>query len=193
MRRSALRDNLLRILRTEISYAAADLPSPPATFSSFSIDARPGENWFRLTRSYRSETLKIDATTVDGAAPSTRSPSADDSASSGDGRLHISVIVEVSKGEDSDLVLQFVCSAWPDAMDVEKVFTVRKGAAKAAMPFMGPDFGELDEELQRAVRDYLEERGVNDELAEFLHGYVEGKDRGELVRWLKNIEACVKK
>lgn len=52
---------------------------------------------------------------------------------------------------------------------------------------------ELDEALQGAVREYLEERGVNDELAEFLHRYMEGKDRGEMVRWLKNVESYVKK
>ena len=52
---------------------------------------------------------------------------------------------------------------------------------------------ELDEELQEAVREYLEDRGVNDELAEFLHGYIEGKERGEMVRWLKNVESYVKK
>lgn len=52
---------------------------------------------------------------------------------------------------------------------------------------------ELDEEMQEAVRDYLEERGVNDELAAFLHDYMANKDRTELLRWLKNVESYVKK
>ena len=34
---------------------------------------------------------------------------------------------------------------------------------------------------------------MNDELAEFLHGYVEGKEEGEMVRWLKNVKSYVKK
>ena len=52
---------------------------------------------------------------------------------------------------------------------------------------------ELDEEMQDTLLEYLEERGVNDELAGFLHGYMANKDRTELVRWLRNIETYVKK
>lgn len=52
---------------------------------------------------------------------------------------------------------------------------------------------ELDEEMQTAVRDYLEQRGVNDELAAFLHTYMENKEQTELVGWLKNIECYLKK
>lgn len=52
---------------------------------------------------------------------------------------------------------------------------------------------ELDEEMQNAVREYLEKRGVNEELAVFLHGYMANKDRTELLRWLSNIETYVKK
>ena len=43
---------------------------------------------------------------------------------------------------------------------------------------------ELDEEMQTAVRDYLEERGVNDELAAFLHTDMENKEQTELVALL---------
>nr|XP_010942138.1 uncharacterized protein At2g39795, mitochondrial [Elaeis guineensis] len=124
----------------------------------------------------------------DGAAPSKRSAMADED----DARLHISLLVEVSKGEASDYVLQFVCSAWPDSIDVEKVFPLHRGPA-APRPYMGPDFKELDEELGSAVREFLEERGVNDDLAEFLHGYMANKDKTELLRWLRNVESYVKK
>lgn len=52
---------------------------------------------------------------------------------------------------------------------------------------------ELDEEMQSAVRDYLEQRGINDDLATFLHAYMENKEHTELIRWLKNIESHIKK
>jgi complement component 1 Q subcomponent-binding protein, mitochondrial len=51
---------------------------------------------------------------------------------------------------------------------------------------------ELDEEMQSAMREYLERR-VDDDLAAFLHSYVENKEHSELVRWMKNIESCIKK
>jgi complement component 1 Q subcomponent-binding protein, mitochondrial len=50
---------------------------------------------------------------------------------------------------------------------------------------------ELDEEMQSAMREYLERRV--DDLAAFLHSYVENKEHSELVRWMKNIESCIKK
>lgn len=104
----------------------------------------------------------------------------------------ISLIVEVSKGDECEVMLQFVCSAFNGGLDVENVFPVRKGA-KPMQPFMGPEFCEMDKDLQKAVWEYLEERGVNDELALFLHDYMEVKHKHELVRWLKNVESCIKK
>ncbi|KAG1326611.1 hypothetical protein COCNU_01G005450 [Cocos nucifera] len=192
MRCSAFKENLLRVLRTEIAYEAESRPPllPAATFESFTVDDRSGEQWIRLTRKHGREDVKIDATMFDGAAPSKRSAMA--MADEDDARLHISLLVEVSKGEASDYVLQFVCSAWPDSIDVDKVFPLRRGPA-APRPYMGPDFKELDEELQSAVREFLEERGVNDDLAEFLHGYMANKDKTELLRLLRNVESYVKK
>jgi len=52
---------------------------------------------------------------------------------------------------------------------------------------------ELDEEMQNALRDYLEQRGVTDDLAAFLHAYMAKKEHTEVTRWLKNIERHIKK
>jgi len=43
------------------------------------------------------------------------------------------------------------------------------------------------------VLGYLEERDVDDELAEFLHQYMANKDKAELLRWMKTVESCVQK
>ncbi|KAI0504759.1 hypothetical protein KFK09_015712 [Dendrobium nobile] len=192
MRRSAFKENLLRILRTEITYESEYRPPlPPATsFDSFSVEDNMGEQWIRLRRKYGdAEEIKIDATMFDGASPP-KQAAADGGEE--EPRLHISLIVEVSKGEASDFVLQFVCSAWSDSLDVEKVFPVSRGSP-AIRPFMGPNFKELDDELQDAIRSYLEERGVNDDLAEFLHEYMANKDKLEFIRWMRNVESYVKK
>ncbi|KAG0466938.1 hypothetical protein HPP92_017941 [Vanilla planifolia] len=125
----------------------------------------------------------------DGAVPS--GPPAAEGGEE-DPRLHMSLVVEVSKGEASGFDLQFVCSAWQDSLDVVKVYPVSRLHA-ALRPYMGPNFKELDDELQEAIRSYLEERGVNDDLAEFLHEYMVNKDKVEFIRWMKNVEAYVKK
>ena len=51
---------------------------------------------------------------------------------------------------------------------------------------------ELDEKMQSAVQDYLEQIGVNDGLAAILHTYMENKEHTELIRWLKNVECHIK-
>ncbi|KAF3338972.1 Mitochondrial glycoprotein [Carex littledalei] len=196
MRRSALKETLLRALRSEISYESSHLPPSPLEthFNSFTIDPRVGERWVSLTRCDDQEEIKIDATMFDGSAPGSRSGDVTEDGSNE--RLHITLAVEVSK-KDSDLdsggiIMQFLCSAWPDALDVERVYAGPRGI-HAIKPYMGPEFKDLDEEVQKAVQDYLEQRGVNDELAAFLHKYAANKDRTEHVRWLQNIESYMKK
>lgn len=49
----------------------------------------------------------------------------------------------------------------------------------------------MDAKLQKALKEYLEARGVNDELAVFLHEFMVNKDRTELIRWLGNVKTFV--
>ncbi|TKW10492.1 hypothetical protein SEVIR_6G168100v4 [Setaria viridis] len=195
MRRSAFIDRLLRSVRSEISFldnsTPPRAPPPPAPFA---VEDRPGEQWARLRGVFPSaeegeeEEVKVDATLVDGALPPTRS-GAD---TGGPPRLHITVKVEVSKAARPGVALNFECSAWPDEMEVQRVFPVRCGGPVPLQQYVGRQFSELDEEMQSAVRDYLEQRGVNDDLAAFLHAYMENKEHTELIRWLKNVEYHVK-
>uniref|UniRef100_A0A453D806 Mitochondrial glycoprotein n=6 Tax=Aegilops tauschii subsp. strangulata TaxID=200361 RepID=A0A453D806_AEGTS len=196
MRRSVFLDRLLRSLRSEISSCRAEpAPRPPPSAAPFALDDRPGEQWVRLRRAFgeqQEEEVRVDASMVDGAVAPTRSGVAAEDGGPQD-RMHISVHVEVSKPARPDFALKFECSAWPEEMDVERVFPVRRSGPTPEQQYMGRQFRELDEEMQTAVRDYLEQRGVNDELAAFLHTYMENKEQTELVGWLKNIECYLKK
>ncbi|KAI8974897.1 mitochondrial glycoprotein [Pilobolus umbonatus] len=57
--------------------------------------------------------------------------------------------------------------------------------------YMGPQFSELDENLQVLIERYLEERGIHSGLANFLPDYVEYKEQKEYVRWLENMKNFV--
>ena len=52
---------------------------------------------------------------------------------------------------------------------------------------------DLDEELQRPLLAFLEERSVDAELAVFLHQYMMHKDRREFVRWMEKIKSYLEK
>ncbi|XP_068647907.1 uncharacterized protein At2g39795, mitochondrial-like [Aristolochia californica] len=188
MQKSAFETSILRILRTEIQYHYDYAPpkQPEKEFNSFVIEDCPGEQWFRLRRKYgEKEDIKVEVTMFDGAVPASKS------GESNDIRLHISLIVDVVKGEAGG-VLQFICSAWPDSLEIQKVFMLKSRQLRAK-PYMGPDFVELEDELQEAMREFLEERGLNDELAVFLHEYVTNKDKTELIRWMGNVKSFIEK
>ncbi|KAI8646106.1 mitochondrial glycoprotein [Parasitella parasitica] len=57
--------------------------------------------------------------------------------------------------------------------------------------YIGPQFAELDEGLQNLFERYLEERGINTTLANFLPDYVEFKEQKEYTQWLQNMKNFV--
>lgn len=96
------------------------------------VEDCPGEQWIRLRSKNGKEEIKIEVTMFDGAAPLRNADGEEEM------KLHLSFIVDVIKGDDGDII-QFVCSAWPDSVEVQKVFFFnRVGMLK--YPYMGPDF-----------------------------------------------------
>jgi complement component 1 Q subcomponent-binding protein len=57
--------------------------------------------------------------------------------------------------------------------------------------YVGPPFGNLDEDLQVLLERYLEERGVNAALAIFVPDYIDMKEQKEYLRWLSNVKDFV--
>ncbi|KAM7518771.1 hypothetical protein LguiB_017733 [Lonicera macranthoides] len=186
MRKSAFEGNILRLLRNEIQYELERSPptQPVQEFDSFKVDEQPGEQWIRLSRKFgENEEIRVEVTMFDNFIP------VGDVAKGEDVQLHITMIVDVFKGESSD-VLEFVCSAWPDSIEIQKVFT-RGHERMAGHPYLGPGFKELDEELQNLLYEFLETRGITDDLATFLHGYMKNKDKIEFTRWMGNVKSFI--
>ena len=57
----------------------------------------------------------------------------------------------------------------------------------------GPIFEELDDELKDSVEHYLEERGINGELVEFVGDYAHAKELKEYANWLEKVQSFVSK
>lgn len=57
--------------------------------------------------------------------------------------------------------------------------------------YVGPPFGNLDEDLQVLLERYLDERGINTALAIFVPDYIDMKEQKEYVRWLENVKGFV--
>ena len=59
---------------------------------------------------------------------------------------------------------------------------------KAESLYAGPPFANLDPDLQVMFEQYLEERGIDPNLAAFCSEYVDLKEQREYVGWLKNMK-----
>lgn len=159
---------------------------PLPHFNAFKVEEKPGEQWIRLSRKFgATEEIKVEVTMFDGSLPIKK----DGDDAEDDVQLHIALIVELFKEENKD-VMQFVCSAWPDSIEIRKVFTRRRDQIKDR-PYTGPRFRELDDELQDSLYDFLEARGIDDDFAAFLHQYVTNKDKTEYIRWLEKVKSFV--
>lgn len=52
--------------------------------------------------------------------------------------------------------------------------------------YVGPPFGNLDEDLQVLLERYLDERGINTALALFVPDYIDYKEQKEYMAWLNS-------
>lgn len=57
--------------------------------------------------------------------------------------------------------------------------------------YVGPPFGNLDEDLQVLLERYLDERGVNTALAIFVPDYIDMKEQKEYLSWLSKLKGFV--
>ncbi|KAL1968207.1 hypothetical protein VTN77DRAFT_2042 [Rasamsonia byssochlamydoides] len=77
--------------------------------------------------------------------------------------------------------------AKPDLAHAE---TAEKDWSRQSL-YAGPPFENLDEDLQNYLESYLEERGINSELANVIPDYIQVKEQKEYVRWLENVKNFV--
>ncbi|THC89914.1 hypothetical protein EYZ11_010626 [Aspergillus tanneri] len=74
--------------------------------------------------------------------------------------------------------------------DLAHAQTAEKDWARQSL-YAGPPFENLDEDLQTFMERYLEERGINAELANMIPDYIQVKEQKEYVRWLENVKNFV--
>jgi complement component 1 Q subcomponent-binding protein, mitochondrial len=92
--------------------------------------------------------------------------------------------------------VQITATADDGLIEVEDVFyfqnadlaepnTAEKMHARQPV-YAGPPFGNLDTDLQAMLERYLDERGINAQLATFVPDYIDYKEQREYVQWLES-------
>ncbi|XP_020090883.1 uncharacterized protein At2g39795, mitochondrial-like [Ananas comosus] len=103
----------------------------------------------------------------------------------------ISLVVTIQKGEGP--FLEFCCNFNDDKLEIESMSIKKRDDPDAQNAYEGPEFSDLDESLQAALRRYLEARGIKRSMYDFLHEYMINKDEREYLTWLKNMKEFIEK
>mmetsp|Transcript_67080 Transcript_67080/g.160789 ORF Transcript_67080/g.160789 Transcript_67080/m.160789 type:complete len:227 (+) Transcript_67080:115-795(+) len=63
--------------------------------------------------------------------------------------------------------------------------------AESDTRYQGPDFEDLDEQLQESLDEYLAELGVSNDLCDFIDQMALDKEQREYIRWLKSVKSFI--
>ncbi|KAI5670598.1 hypothetical protein M9H77_10962 [Catharanthus roseus] len=182
-------ESLIRVLESEIDCASEDASHEvdvPGNFP-FKIQDNPGLQTVTLTREYQGETISVEVhmsslitgeeNDEDGNEEDNGSPS------------QLPLVVRVSKKDGP--VLEFDCTAYPDEISIESLSVKDPDSSEDEIAYEGPNFEDLDENLQKAFHKYLEIRGIKPSTTNFLHEYMINKDGKEYMNWLKNLKKFI--
>lgn len=137
---------------------------------------------------------KVDVVPEDSVAPADRDGEVEDDAAALGTSYPLNMTIKITKPGDQALVVRAQArdgtiateqiNYYPKTSLIEPS-TLQEGT-ELESAYAGPPFENLDTDLQLMFENYLEERGVNVELANMMQQYVDWKEQREYVDWLKS-------
>ncbi|XP_061997994.1 uncharacterized protein At2g39795, mitochondrial-like [Rosa rugosa] len=186
-------DSLLRVIDAEIQCAEEtddqEIEEVPSGFS-FKIEDEPGFQTVKLRRTYQDEEIEVEVHMPDLVTGEGEDDDVDDDGNEHANQSSIPLVVSVSKGSGAP-ILEFSCNAFPDEIAIESLVVKNPNTSEDQIPYEGPDFHDLDENLQKSFHKYLEIRGIKPSTTNFLHEYMINKDSREYKNWLKKLKQFV--
>ncbi|XP_050214289.1 uncharacterized protein At2g39795, mitochondrial-like [Mercurialis annua] len=185
--------SLLGVLQSEIDCAEEPKNADeiiPEGFS-FEIQDNPGERTILLERNYKDEIIKVEVDLPSNPDDEAEDDNDDQDKEESTVPVCIPMIVSISKGNGQ--CLEFGITAYADEITIDTLSIKNPESSEDQLAYEGPDFGDLDENLQKAFHKYLEIRGIKPSTTNFLFDYMRNKDEKEYVQWLVNIKNFVEK
>lgn len=185
-------ESLLRVIDSEIQCAieTADheqLEEIPSGFP-FEIQDNPGVQTVTLKRTYQGEEIQVEVHMPDLVSGEQNDDHEEDEHDDQATQSSIPLLVNVSKKDGPSL--EFTCTAYPDEIVIDSL-AVKHPENEDELAYSGPDFHDLDENLQKSFHKYLEIRGIKPSTTNFLHEYMINKDSKEYLLWLKKVKSFV--
>lgn len=125
--------------------------------------------------------LDDEAAFDEGAEPSPAFPARVNVKVTRDGKAGAMMIEATA--QDGEMIIENVYY-FADAAQADPESSEAEWKRRAV--YAGPPFGNLDDELQVLLERYLEERGVDVRMANFIPEYIDFKEQKEYLRWLQS-------
>ncbi|ORX36645.1 mitochondrial glyco protein [Kockovaella imperatae] len=162
------------------------------------INDHPGGDVVNLTRKFGNESIKVTFRVSDWAdiTPEDEAGMAEEDA---EGLSTVPITIVISKSSAPG-AMYIEADAGRDGVTVsnmtilDKKVAVQEGAEGDHVrgnAYAGPHHHELDEELQAALVSFVEERGLNEALGNFVVSYAELKEQKDYVNWLDQVKGFV--
>ncbi|TKY65977.1 mitochondrial protein [Spatholobus suberectus] len=185
-------DNLSQVLQSEIQCALEDDHAQhrveiPDDFP-FEIEDNPGERTIQLKGQYGDETIRVQVD-IPNVAPEENEDDEDGEKNASESSIPL--VVSVFKG--NGVCLEFGVTAFPDEISIDSLSIKQSEESEDQLAYEGPEFTDLDENLQKAFHKYLDIRGIKPSTTNFLQEYMFAKDNKEYLMWLKNLKNFVEK
>ncbi|KAK4579281.1 hypothetical protein RGQ29_029095, partial [Quercus rubra] len=154
----------------------------------FEIVDNPGLQTLTLKRTYQGEEIEVEVHMPDlVTGENDDDPDGDNSEKASLSSLPL--VVSVSKKDGHSL--EFSCISYPDEIEIDSLAAKRPEISDEEIACKGPSFVDLDEDLQKAFRRYLNIRGIKPSTINFLHEYTINKNSKEELIWMKKLKKFV--
>ncbi|KAG5009853.1 hypothetical protein JHK87_018368 [Glycine soja] len=193
--KSSADEYLAQVLQSEIQCALEDdhahhQVEVPVDFP-FDIEDNPGERTIQLKGKFGDETIKVQVDIPNVAPGEENEDDENGDNEKNDSESSIPLVVSVFK--ENGVSLEFGVTAFPDEISIDSLSIKQSEESEDQLAYEGPEFIDLDENLQKAFHKYLEIRGIKPSTTNFLQEYMFAKDNKEYLMWLKNLKNFVEK
>lgn len=103
----------------------------------------------------------------------------------------VQMTIKISVGSDQPF-LEIVCCNFGDRSSIEQVLLKDHVVNLKEAPYQGPDISMLTDKIKAGFVQYLEARGVDNELGKFLLSFLPNRAQRSYSHWLMKIEGFAK-
>lgn len=157
---------------------------------SFKVHQEPGKGEVRLTRTHGAETIEVFFHVQD-VEDDIDFEEEEEGEQEAEQSVGVNFRVDITKG-DKKLAIAAVGGQELDVRGI-RFLPANVERTKEEIYYGGPDFADLEEDVQESFLDYLEERKIDGDLAFFVLAHSREKEQKEYIHWLDTFESFVSK